>query len=136
MGSPKEKLSFFKTKKNRTLYSPKLNDVWYKNYTGPFYPSDWFNGQRIFSQIILVSDSSPKIWRAYWAALHQIESAFLLKHFYLLIKKNRSLKKGVYLNKEKMFPICWARPINWFAPPITLLKFSPEPCVLGNIAEF
>jgi hypothetical protein len=93
MGSPKEKLSFFKTKKNRTLYSPKLNDVWYKNYTGPFYPSDWFNGQRIFSQIRLVSDSSPKIWRAYWAALHQIESAFLLKHFYLLIKKNRSLKE-------------------------------------------
>jgi hypothetical protein len=50
-------------------------------------------GQRIFSEIRLVSDSSPKIWRAYWAALHQIESAFLLKHFYLLIKKNRSLKE-------------------------------------------
>lgn len=85
-------------------------------------------GQRIFSEIRLVSDSSPKIWRAYWAALHQIESAFLLKHFYLLIKKKiEALKKGVYLNKEKMFPICCARPINWFAPPITLLKFSPEP---------
>lgn len=91
-GSPKEKLSLFKTKKNQRLYSPKLEAVWDKNYHGPFHSSDWFsNPKNIFSQIRLVSKPSPQIRLAYWAGLHQIETVYLLKQFYRLIKKNRGL---------------------------------------------
>jgi hypothetical protein len=91
-GSPKEKLSLFKTKKNQRLYSPKLEAVWNKNFHGPFHSSDWFsNPKKIISQIRLVSKPSSQIWMAYWAGLHQIETVYLLIQYYRLIKKNRGL---------------------------------------------
>jgi Protein of unknown function (DUF2515) len=92
-GSPKEKLSLFKTKKNQKLYSPALNDVWDNNYVGPFYSSDWFNAQSNLPFLRLVSKPYPQLRIAYWAGLHQIESVYLLKQYYRLIKKNRSLNK-------------------------------------------
>jgi hypothetical protein len=90
--SPKEKLSLFKTKKNQKLYSPKLEAVWDKYYHGPFHSSDWFsNSKSMISQIRLISRPSPQIRMAYWAGLHQIETVYLLKQYYRLIKKNRGL---------------------------------------------
>lgn len=91
-GLPKEKLSLFKTKKNQKLYSPKLESVWNKNYHGPFHSSNWFSyPNHIVSQIRLVSKPSSQIKMAYWAGLHQIETVYLLKQYYRLIKKNRGL---------------------------------------------
>jgi Protein of unknown function (DUF2515) len=90
--SPKEKLSFFKTKKSQKLYSPNLEEVWDNTYHGPFHSSDWFSiSKNIISQIRLVSKPSPQIRVAYWAGLHQIETVYLLKQYFRLIKKNRGL---------------------------------------------
>lgn len=92
--TPKEKLSFFKTKTDFKLYSPKLLDVWKETYKGPFFTSDWFTApDYIWSEIRLKKKPSPHIWMSYWAGLHKIETAYLLKEYYRLIKKNRGLNK-------------------------------------------
>ncbi|MCM3719303.1 DUF2515 family protein [Fictibacillus phosphorivorans] len=84
----KEKLSLFKTKKSLKLYSPKLDEAWDTNYHGPFPSTDWFTQSKdVMSQLRLISKPSPQIRMAYWAGLHQIETAYLLKQYYRLIKK-------------------------------------------------
>ncbi|KZE66062.1 hypothetical protein AWM68_06715 [Fictibacillus phosphorivorans] len=87
---PIEKLSFFKTKRNQKIYSPHLYEVWKQNYHGPFFKSNWFSDQDFtIEKIRWVKKKSVPISISYWAGLHKLESAFLLKHYYRLIKKNR-----------------------------------------------
>ncbi len=87
---PNEKLSFFKTKTNQKIYSPFLSNVWKQNYNGPYYSSNWFSEQDFtIEKIRLTKQYSVPIWMSYWSGLHKLESAFLLKHYYRLLKKNR-----------------------------------------------
>jgi hypothetical protein len=94
---PKEKLSFFKTKKWEKLYSPKLNDAWDITYEGPFYSSNWFTEkEEVCSKIKLVSKPSSFVWFTYWAGIHKIETIYLIKEYYKLIKKKRPLKRTLF----------------------------------------
>ncbi|WNB90201.1 DUF2515 family protein [Bacillus sp. NEB1478] len=78
----KEKLSFFKTK-NAQIYSPELLKVWKENYTGPFFPSNWFANQKIdISLFSLEKTMKHTIWLTYWAGLHKTEAAYLLKAYF------------------------------------------------------
>lgn len=88
----KEKLSFFKTKSNQKVYSPYLDQLWEQNYNGPFFSSDWFNeNDMTLQKMNLTGKPAAPIWLSYWAGLHKIESAYLIKKYYRLYKKNRNL---------------------------------------------
>ncbi|MBN3555413.1 DUF2515 family protein [Fictibacillus nanhaiensis] len=85
---PKEKLSFFKTKKTKKIYSPFLLDVWKHTFHGPHPFSDWFDDEEyVIKMMKLVDRRSPSTWMAYWSGLHKIESVFLVNRFYQLLKK-------------------------------------------------
>lgn len=89
---PIEKLSFFKIKKNKKIYSPFLLDVWKLTFNGPYKSLDWFeDAEYVFKQMKLVYRPSSYIWSTYWSGLHKIESVFLFNQYYKLLKKNRNL---------------------------------------------
>ncbi|MBY6035871.1 DUF2515 domain-containing protein [Fictibacillus nanhaiensis] len=84
----KEKLSLFKTKNHQKLYSPSWKDAWDQTYDGPFSPSNWFTEEsKVWPKIRLVKKTSSHVWMAYWAGLHKMETAYLLKHYSRLFKK-------------------------------------------------
>ncbi len=88
----KEKLSFFKMKKNRKIYSPLLLDVWKLTFNGPYQSSEWFEDEEyVLKKMKLIYKYSPSIWITYWSALHKIETVFLFSQYYKLFKKNRNL---------------------------------------------